>query len=134
MQEKPLVPAGHPENKAARPFASVHCDSLGYEFAVSEDKFDLKNFSRLFESKFREPLGPGLKFYAMLSTGNPKVSDYHVHLNWSLMKNQVKVKADYVKKAIKAGEDEKEPFAEGAMKWLGGFFKAKDAPAHIHVA
>ncbi len=46
----------------------------------------------------------------------------------------MKVRIVYVQKANKSGEDEKEPFAEGAMKWLGGFFKAKDAPGHVHAA
>ena len=137
MQEKTLAHAGHPMTKTVAPsrnLADLHCDSMGYEFGVSVDKFELQSFSKLFESRFKEPLKPGLTFEAILSTGNPKIFDYHVHLNWWLTSNQVKVRVLYVQKANKAAEDEKEPFAEGAMKWLGGFFKAKDAPAHIHSA
>jgi len=107
---------------------------MGYEFGVTVDKFELQSFSKRFESRFKDPLKPGLTFEAVLSTGNPKIFDYHVHLIWWLMKSQVKVKVQYVQKANKPEEDEKEPFAEGAMKWLGAFFKAKNAPAHIHTA
>jgi hypothetical protein len=137
MQEKTLTHAGHPTTKTATPsrrLADLHCDSMGYEFGVGVDKFELQKFSKLFESRFKEPLKPGLTFEAVLSTGDPKITDYHVHLNWWLTKSQVKVRVLYVQKANKAEEDEKEPFAEGAMKWLGVFFKAKDAPAHIHTA
>ncbi len=137
MQEKTLAHAGNPMAKTAAPsrkLADLHCDSMGYEFGVSVDKFELQSFSKLFESRFKEPLKPGLTFEAVLSTGNPKIFDYHVHLIWWLTKSQVKVRVNYVQTANKAEEDEKEPFAEGAMKWLGGFFKAKDAHAHIHTA
>lgn len=137
MHDKTLAPAGHAMTKTTAPsrkLADLHCDSMGYEFGVSVDKFELRTFSKLFESRFKEPLKPGLTFEAVLSTGDPKIIDYHVHLIWWLTKSQVIVRVQYVQKANEAEEDEKEPFAEGAMKWLGGFFKAKDAPAHIHTA
>jgi hypothetical protein len=123
--------------KAAAPsrkLADLYCDSVGYEFGISVDKFDLQSFSKLFQSRFKEPLKPGLTFEAVLTTGNPKIFDYHVHLSWWLTKSQVNVNVQYVQKANEPEEDEEEPFAEGAMKWLGGFFKGKDAPAHVHSA
>ncbi len=62
MQEKTLAHAAHPKMAApSRKLADLYCDSLGYEFGVNVDKFNLQSFSKLFESRFKEPFeNPGL--------------------------------------------------------------------------
>jgi hypothetical protein len=140
MTEKSMTAdAGTPRtlrNVAPSKLSDLHFDSIGYEFGVSVDKFDVDAFSKVFESRLKEPRMPGVELEAVLSTKDPKTSDYHVHLHWKLTKHlsQVKLRVAYIGNANKAEEGESEPFAEGAMKWLGGFFRAKDAPAHIHAA
>jgi len=126
------MPAITRTTEQSRKFADLHCDSVGYEFGVSVDKFDLVTFSKSFQ--FKEPLKPGISFEATLSTRNPKLVDFHVHLHWKLTKRQIKLRIVYAQKAMEAEQDEEEPFAESAMRWLGTFFKAKDSSAHFHAA
>jgi hypothetical protein len=116
----------------AHALRGMYCDSISFEFRVTLDKFDLANFKKPFDSRFKEPLGPGVAFSAMFSTLDPKMSDYHVHLDWNLVKNRIDVTVSYYSTAIAADKDEKEPFAENAMAWLGKFFKADNASAHVH--
>ena len=115
-------------------FGYLHCDSVSFEFRVTLDKFDLEDFKKPFSPRFKEPLAPGLSFFAMFSTLDPKVSDYHVHLDWHLSKNRADVTLSYYKGPIPADKDEKEPYAETAMQWLGKFFKTDKATAHVHAA
>lgn len=123
-----------PRTPGRTAFRDLHCHSADFEFAVTLDKFALEDFKKPFHERFKEPLTSGVTLSALASTRDPKATEYHVHVDWYLSKNQVNVSLGYFPHAIPASEDEKEPFAEDAMQWLGKFFKAEKASAHVHVA
>ena len=114
--------------------ADFCCDHAEFDFDVTLDKFDLDGFKKPFQSKFKEPLTPGVSFAAVASPRDPTGTDYHVHLNWYVSKNQMNVKLGYHSGELSAVKGEKEPFAENAMQWLGEYFKADQASAHVHIA
>lgn len=112
----------------------LHFDRADFEFDVTLDKFELEGFKKLFQTRFKDPLTPAISLSASFSTGDVETADYHAHLQWHLAKNGVHLRISYYPTTVKATADEKEPFAEGAMLWLGTFFKADKAPAHVHLA
>jgi hypothetical protein len=126
-------------NKGARHrgknrFSDLHCDSVDFEFDVTFDKFRLDEFKKPFATKFCEPLTSTISVSAFLSTKDAKAFDYHGHCNWHVTKNRVHIRLGFYPGEVEAEEKEPEPFAETAMQWLGRFFKAESAQAHVHVA
>ncbi|HET7213053.1 MAG TPA: hypothetical protein VFL79_05660 [Terriglobia bacterium] len=115
-------------------FADLHCDGADFDLDVTFDKFDLDEFKKPFEPKFKEPLTSAVSLGATLSTRHPSAIDYHAHLNWHVTKNRVHIRLGYYPGSAAAVEGEEEPFADNAMQWLGKFFKSEKAAAHVHMA
>jgi hypothetical protein len=103
-------------------------EEMQYWFLVSRDKFDL--------DKFREQLGPTARnqdaYRILVAPTDPKTGDYHIHAGWRIEENEITFWVKYVLGPKKHEKDEREPYAEQFMEWLGRFFRNETAQAHIH--
>lgn len=106
----------------------VHCKEMEYEIEVPLDKFDLDGF--------RREIGAAAdtkREARVCSTADPSASDYHVHFGWQLLESKAAVEfnLDYIGTTTKPRPNEREPFAEGVMAWLGQFLQFPDVSARI---
>lgn len=103
-------------------------DEMQYWFVVSRDKFDLE--------KFRGQLGPTSRnqdsYSILVAPTDPKTADYHIHAGWRIEEKEISFWVQYIHGPKRHEKDEREPYAEQFMEWLGRFFKNETAQAHIH--
>jgi hypothetical protein len=57
---------------------------------------------------------------------------YHVHFSWLVEQATLDFRVEYYKGPIPRAHDEREPFAEQFMEWLGKFFSSESVACHIH--
>lgn len=118
--------ASTPQSLAKLTGSSFH--DIQYWIRVSADKFDIE--------KFRSALGPKARhrdyFSVPIAPTDPESGDYHVLADWEIRKDEIRFRIEYLPGPKKHEEDEHEPYAEGFIEWLGGFFKHENAQAHFH--
>ncbi len=124
---------GSGKNKQQPEFAlvmmhDVHCERLEFDFRVALDKFNLDGMIQALGAK--DPK----RTFATANTRDPERSDYHAHFEWRVRKKQAEIRLDitYIASPVKPEPDEKEPFADNLMQWVGQFFRHPDANARIH--
>jgi len=109
-------------------FKSLHCEEMSYRISVSRDKFNV--------DKFRSGLMPKGqmkdRYGTVCAPLDPKTADYHVHADWLIDKDEVNFTIDFESGPKEHEKDEREPYAEQFMEWLGQFFVHESAHAHIH--
>jgi hypothetical protein len=109
-------------------FKSAHCEEISYRLSVSREKFDVDAFrSQLMpKAKTKDEAG------TVCAPKDPNTGDYHVHAEWTIGPDEVDFRIDYVEGTKDHEKDEREPYAEQFMEWLGQFFKHENAHVHIH--
>ncbi len=108
-------------------FKTARCENVYYYLHVGRDKFSLESFRANFsKQKDKERAG------TVCAPKDPATGDYHVHADWVIDADEVRFTIDYESGPKPHESDEREPFAEQFMEWLGQFFKHENAHAHIH--
>lgn len=101
---------------------------MHYLIWVGREKFDTE--------KFRSELGPKSRavdfFTSPVAPRDPKAGDYHINAGWNIEKDKISFRIEYLPGPKKHEEDEREPYAEQFVEWLGRFFRHETAQAHIH--
>lgn len=118
------------ESKAALigSFASANCTEISYRLSASRDKFDVDRFRASLMPKGRTKD----KWGTVCAPKDPKTGDYHLHADWFIEEDEVSFRIDYEAGPKEHEADEREPYAEEFMEWLGQFFKYENARSHIH--
>jgi hypothetical protein len=125
MSDRPALP--HEADPGLK-MRDANCASMEYQIEVPLDKFDLDAF-RLELGAASDATGES----RVCNTKNPNVADYHVHFRWRLREKRaaIEFEIDYVATSTDPAQDEKEPFAENVMSWLGRFSKFGDISAKV---
>jgi len=107
----------------------VNCGRLSYTFKVATSKFDLEALKSAVKADENAKRG-----FHVVNTQDSEIADYHVHFEWGVRNklDEVKLELDYVATPVKPKSEDREPFAENVMRWLGQFFKHEDANARVH--
>jgi hypothetical protein len=112
------------------PFAEAGCSYLDFRFRVARDKFKLADFSESMKSKGLADLPSRLTVTCL--TQFPEKTDYHVHFAWNdIEEKDLELWVSYHNGSLPPREDEKEPYAEQFMQWLGQFFVADSANVEV---
>ena len=111
-----------------RSFEAASCRKLSYRFRTTRDKFDVDKFrnSILLENARRRD-----RYSVTCAPREPSTGDYHVHFSWEIEEQEVTLRVEYVRGAKAHENDEREPYAEDVMEWLGQSFKNQNAHAYI---
>jgi hypothetical protein len=108
-------------------FDSLGCKVLAYDLTVSRDSFDLEAFY----SAGRIPDNERTSWSGVCAPRKP-ASGYHVHFRGTVNDKSVRMSVEYVHRSIKPRPDEREPFAETFMNWLGKFIRTLTSHAIVH--
>jgi hypothetical protein len=100
-----------------------------YWLYATRDDFDLERFLAATPALNSEQ--PDL--FLFFSPRDGKNGKYHVRLEWEVRARRIELRIEYINRPMRREADEKEPYAEDFMRWLGGFFKTDTAPCHMHV-
>ncbi len=109
-----------------RNWAASNCEALTLRFEVAKEKFHSEKFNNAMASF--EGSGGGK---AVCHTAHPDKNNYHVHFNWAISKDDLRLTVSYYEPNLPLEENEKEPYAETFMAWLGDFFKNETAHAAV---
>ena len=104
------------------------CSALSYRFKVAAEKFDLDALRNELHVKPDTKKG-----FAVVNTRDVATEDYHAHFEWRVRPNdEITIEVKYVASPVKSKPGEQEPFSDNLMRWVGQFFKHRDANARIH--
>lgn len=104
-------------------FSRFNCESIEYELNASLDKFKLMELKTHVARISGESPGDVKSIRGGTSTRNPRTADYHIHFRIRWPRQRVIASIEYVKGASYPEPQDKGPFTEGFMAWLGRFFK-----------
>jgi len=103
-------------------------EEMIYWITVSRDKFNL--------TAFRDALPESLRILdtaqVMASPRDELDGDYHTFFAWEVAADEVSFQVTYHRGGMARVKDERQPFADDIMKWLGGFFSSSHVACHIH--
>jgi hypothetical protein len=108
-----------------------------YWMSAGRDDFDIFGFREALPEHVRDNDDS-----AVFVAPNSSASDYHAFFAWSVTDEEISLSVEYRAGKMsdiavfddEEGEDvEAGPSADHLMAWLGGFFKDKSAPSHLHV-
>jgi hypothetical protein len=104
-----------------------------YIVEVSVDKVDLDAFRAYFESNFPSKASES---HAEVSVAprDGVAGPYHATFAWSISTDSATFVIDYFPTPKSHESDERPPFADDLMAWLGQFFRYDDAQSHIHAS
>jgi hypothetical protein len=110
---------------------------LHYTIVVDNDKFDLPKMRQWYRENFPHGIertkGWEGEYYAVtVAPRAGELGSYSADFSWRLERDNIVIHLGYLPKPKKHESDEREPFAEQLMQWLGQFFKYESAHAHVH--
>ncbi len=111
-------------------FAQAGCSYLDFQFRTARDKFNLAGLDAFMKaSGFPQARR---QWAAACLTQCQEKTDYHVHFMLNEMDDkELDLSVSYHRGSVPPNENEKEPYAEQFMAWLGQFFTAGYANADI---
>jgi hypothetical protein len=99
-----------------------------YAILSNRDAFDLDAFRANFGATIAS-----LDSYSVSAAPSDGLDgQYHIHFNWIVEQTRLDFRVEYYRGPIARGKDEREPFAEQFMEWLGQFFRNDSVSCHIH--
>lgn len=104
-------------------------DQILYWINVSTDDFDLHAFRAAVPPKLNQ-LNDGEIWFAPRDGVR---GQYHAALTWLVSSDEVELRIEYHDGSMPHANDEREPYAEDLMRWLGRFFTTDSVTAHAHV-
>jgi hypothetical protein len=110
-------------------FASTKCRRIDLRYKISRDIFDWKAFYAFFgvqEETSKASMGANCR------TLDPENLDYHIHFYWASSEEGFELYVSFHEGAFSEGEQEREPYAERLMPWLGEFMTNATAHADLH--
>lgn len=117
--------------QAIRIFDGSFCDSISYSVKAKNTDLEFDKFFR--ESGLTAEQIKDIEGYRATSYSgnkNPE-SDFHLHISSRLREGILNLEVDFVAGGVKPKSDEKEPFAEDFIAWLGQFLLNKELPVRI---
>jgi hypothetical protein len=106
----------------------VGFEEMYYGIVTDRDSFDLDRFLRYFGSDVAN-----LDAYGVAAAPRDgSAGQYHVHCTWFIDGDKIEFRVEYYSGAMPHASDEREPYAEQFMEWLGQFFKKESVSCHIH--
>jgi hypothetical protein len=129
---KETVTSVQMREKEKKPFSTLRCERVEYEFSASLEKFDLEKFISAASMLTGAPLEKGTyRLNSVANTHEVKHTDYHVHLSCNWAKGKFRTSLAYVEGVSKADPTDQGPFAEDVMQWFGQFFSAEEVSAEV---
>jgi hypothetical protein len=111
-------------------FAQACCSYLEFHFRAARDKFSLADFVGFMKAGGFPRISQ--RWAGACLTQFQKETDYHVHFGLNEADDkELELLVSYHRGSIPPSENEKEPFAEQFMAWIGQFFAAGYANADI---
>lgn len=110
-------------------FASANCDQIDLRYRVARDIFDWQRFLSFFGID-KEELGN--RVAVTCRTLDPENLDYHIHFYFDSMKDAFILYVSFHAGSVEKSGNEREPYAERFMPWLGSFFSNETAHADLH--
>jgi len=104
-------------------------DQILYWINALTDDFDLPSFRSAIPPRIDE-LNDGELWFPPRDGTRGK---YHAALTWVVSAEEVALTIDYHHGPMPHANDEREPYAEDLMRWLGRFFATGKVMAHAHV-
>lgn len=100
-------------------FAGSCGEIVVYRVRVPQDKFNLALFTEVTRIKLRENM-----LRSVTCSPFNQESDYHLHVTW-ILSDEFEMNVAFVKGSKEHASDEREPYAEQFMDWIGQFFVEK---------
>jgi len=104
-------------------------DQILYWISASTDDFDLPTFRRALPPNVSQ-LNDAEVWFAPRHGAS---GAYHASLTWLVTGDEVVLTLDYHEGPTPHADDEKEPYAEDVISWLGQFFATDSVTTHAHV-
>ena len=117
-----------PEKRQVRQhglFRSFGCKGVWYEFSPAPDAFDVRRFAEASQLQ-----NASSRWAAVCAPKSP-LTDYHVHFDGRASTKHISFRVYYAEDAVRPASDEREPYAESIMAWLGSFFKSPIASVDV---
>jgi hypothetical protein len=117
-----------------RIFAETYCQLIAFEMELNPENFDVETFLTAFEP-FTKAEGKVTQPRVKNTCGSrSKDSDYHLHLTWHREKDPPKITltVEFARGNQSPRPNEKEPFAEDFVVWLGRFVKEKQIHVEVY--
>ncbi|MHB1935388.1 MAG: hypothetical protein ACYCOR_02245 [Acidobacteriaceae bacterium] len=108
--------------------AALGLEDVYYWICVSLEKFSLDKFLGTFSREVKAEAAGGV----MVSPKDPDVGEYHIRFNWYVEEKEINLRISFMTGTREHDKDEREPYAEEFMQWLGQFFKYESAQSHSH--
>jgi hypothetical protein len=104
-------------------------EQMLYWISADQTTFELKKFRNALPAPPEEPEDSVLFF----ASRSGERGAYHALLAWRVKKNdKIELRLEYERGARRHEPDEREPFAEELVPWLGQFFKSEEVTCHRH--
>ena len=108
-------------------FKKLGCKSVSYEFTLSPDSMDLEG---LYDAS-RMPKSERSRWKGTCAPKD-KAAGYHIHFRGSVKDKKIRITVEYVEGSTPPQPDDREPFAESFMSWLGAFVRNPTSHAIVH--
>lgn len=103
-------------------------DEALYWMSATREEFDVPRLAAEFaSSSFEEDK------VVLCAPRDGEAGSYWATLHWSVTDERTYLNIEYRWGPLPHAHDEREPFAEGLMAWLGQFFSAPTFPCHAHL-
>jgi hypothetical protein len=123
---------------ADTPFSfTASLDGFSYVFDTTLDKFDIEALRNYFRQTFPESKEKRFEtdaYAVVVPSRGGESGPYHLHFSFRVKKDSVELVLAYYAGGVKPQPDEREPFAEEVLPWLGQFFKYDSAQARLSAA
>lgn len=103
-------------------------DEMLYWVSATSSTFDLPRF----RSSLPKAVSDLDDSSVLVSSEDENGGRYHVFFAWVISGDTFKFNIEYHNGARKRAVDEREPYAEDFMRWLGQFFSDKRVKCHMH--
>lgn len=103
-------------------------DQIRYWVSVPPADFNTEAFRSAVPASHRTKERGSLSF----APRDAQRGQYHAHLRWSYRPDRVSFEIAYIHGGLSHAEDEREPYAEDLMPWLGSFLGVATIHSHSH--
>lgn len=104
-------------------------DHLLYWLSAKTDTFDMAGFRAAVPPNQSKRERGSLTF----APRDPERGQYHVYVGWTARDERIEFEIQYYSGSIGHAADEREPYAEQVMQWLGDFFTVPVVTVHAHL-
>lgn len=101
-------------------------ERLSYWLRTSKGDFEIVRFRESFSEDSHSDN------YVLVAPRNGERGRYSVICSWIELDEDIELNIEFVNEAWKHAPDEREPYSEDFVRWLGQFFKNPSVKSHLH--